>query len=104
MQSCCRVPSRFSGQVRLMQRPELEKTRKSAAAAAAELERQRNSARKKTTEEGEWERPRSHLFIRKGRLRRRKKQGDRTSLSSDPDASFFGMVSKGKDPLEDMME
>ena len=85
-----------------MQRPELEKTRKSAAAAAAELERQRNSARRKTTGEGEWERPRLHLFIRKGRLRRREKRGDRTSLSSDPDGSFFRMVSKGKDPLEDM--
>ena len=50
-----------------MQRPELAKTRRSVATAAAEeLEQQRNSKRKKTTEGGEWKRPRSCLFIRKG--------------------------------------
>ena len=44
---------RFSGQVRVMQRPRLTKTRR--AAAAAELERQRSNERKKMTEGGEWE-------------------------------------------------
>ena len=66
MQSCCGGSSRFSGQIRLMQQPELTRTRRSATMAAAELERQRNSERKKTTEGGEWKRPRSCLFIRKG--------------------------------------
>ena len=47
MQSCCGGSSRFSGQIRLMQRPELVRTRRSATAAAAELERQRDSERKK---------------------------------------------------------
>jgi hypothetical protein len=85
-----------------MQRPESVKTRGSTA--AAELERQRSSKRKKTTERGENGRPRSCLFIREGRLRRREKRGGQTSLSSGPDASVFGRVSKGKDPLEDMTE
>ena len=53
MQSCCGGPSCFFGQVRLMQRPELLKTRESAAAAAAKLEQQRDSERKKTNEGGE---------------------------------------------------
>ena len=66
MQSCCRGLLRFSGQVRLMQRPELAKIRRSATAAAAELELQRGSERKKTTEGGEWRRLRSCLFIRRG--------------------------------------
>ena len=73
MQSYCRDPSRFSGQVRLMQRPELVRMRRSAAAAAAELERQRSSERKKTTEGGEWKRPRSCLFIRECVNRRARK-------------------------------
>ena len=50
MQSCCGGSSRFSGQVRLMQRPELARTRRSATAAAAELERQRESEKKKTND------------------------------------------------------
>ena len=66
MQSCCGSSSRFSGQIRLMQWPELTRTRRSVMAVAAELERQRSSERKKTTEGGEWERPRSCLLIRKG--------------------------------------
>ena len=41
MRSCCGDSSRFSGQIRLMQRPELAWMRRSAMAAAAELERQR---------------------------------------------------------------
>ena len=44
MQSCCGGSSLFSGQIRLMQRPELVKTRRSAAAVAVKLlgaERQR---------------------------------------------------------------
>ena len=49
MQSYCRDPSRFSGKVRLMQRPELEKTRRSAA-AEEELERQYSGERRKTME------------------------------------------------------
>ena len=63
---CCGGTTRYSGQIRLMQRPELVRMRRSATAAAAELERQRDSERKKTTEGGEWGRPRSCLFIRKG--------------------------------------
>ena len=56
-----------------MQGPELVKTR-SATAAAAELEQRRKEVRggrqlKKENGKG----PRSRLFIRKGRLRRRKK-------------------------------
>ena len=54
MQSYYRDPSRFSGQVRLMQCPELVKTRRSAA-AAVELEQQHSSERRKTMEAtGEW--------------------------------------------------
>ena len=49
MQSYCRDPSCFSGHVRLMQRPELVKTRRSTA-AAVELERQHSSERRKTME------------------------------------------------------
>ena len=46
--------SRFSGHVRLMQRPELVKTRRSAAAAVG-LERQYSRERRKTMEAtGEW--------------------------------------------------
>ena len=70
MQGCSGGSSRFSGQTRLMQRPELVKTRSAAAAAAAELERQRSSERKKTTGRRRMGRPRSCLFIRKGKLRR----------------------------------
>ena len=50
MQSYCRDPSRFSGNVRLMQRPESVKTRRPAAAAAVELERQYSGERRKTME------------------------------------------------------
>ena len=52
MQDCYGGLSRFFGQTRLMQRPELVKTRRSAT-AAAELERQRSNKGKKTTEGGE---------------------------------------------------
>ena len=65
MQGCSGGSSRFSGQTRLMQRLELVKTR-SVTAAAAELERQRSSERKKTTGRRRMGRPRSRLFIRKG--------------------------------------
>ena len=40
----------LSGRVRLMQRPEAGKTRRPAAAAAVELERQRSGDRRKKTE------------------------------------------------------
>jgi len=43
-------PSRFSGHVRVMQRPELVKVRKPAAAATTELERQHSGERKKKME------------------------------------------------------
>ena len=49
MRSYCRGSSRFSGHVRLMQRPELVTTRRSAA-VAVELERQHSSERRKTME------------------------------------------------------
>ena len=49
MQSYCRDPSRFSGQVRLMQRPELVKTGRPAAAAAMELEWGNSGERRKTS-------------------------------------------------------
>ena len=49
MRSYCGGSSRFSGHVRLMQRPELVKTRRPAA-AAVELERQYSSERRKKME------------------------------------------------------
>ena len=75
MQGCSGGSSRFSGQTRLMQQPELVKTR--SAMAAAELERQRSSERKETSGRRRMGRPRSRLFIRKGRLRWHKKRGDK---------------------------
>ena len=66
----CGGSSRFSGQIRSMQRPEVKKTRRSAAMAVAELERQQNSERRKMTEGGELKRPRSCLFIREYANRR----------------------------------
>ena len=45
-----RRSSRFSGQIRVMQRPELVTTRRPAAAAAAELGQRSSGARKKTKE------------------------------------------------------
>ena len=71
---------------------------------AAELGWQRHSERKRMTEMGENGRPGSCLFIREDRLKQCEKRGDQTSLSSGPDASVFGTVSKSKDPLEDMAE
>ena len=54
MQSYYRDPSHFSGHIRLMQRPELVKARRSAA-AVVELERQYSRERRKTMEAtGEW--------------------------------------------------
>ena len=50
MRSYGGVSSRFSGHVRLMQRPELVKMRKPAAAAAAELGRQHSGERRKKME------------------------------------------------------
>ena len=58
--------SRFSGQTKLMQRSELVKTKRSATASAAELERQGRSKRKRMTGRRRMGRPRSRLFIRKG--------------------------------------
>ena len=69
----CGGSSHFSRQVRSMQRPEVEKTRRSAVMAAAELEWQRNSEGRKTNEGGEWKRPRSCLFIREYANRRARK-------------------------------
>ena len=43
-------PSRFSGHVRVMQRPELVKMKKPAAAVATELGRQHSGERKKKME------------------------------------------------------
>ena len=45
-----RRSSRFSGQIRVMQRPELMTTRRPAAATAAELGQGSSGARKKTKE------------------------------------------------------
>ena len=64
MQGCSGGSLRFSGQTRLMQRPELVKTR-SATAVAAELERQRSSKRKETTGR-RMGRQGLRLFIREG--------------------------------------
>ena len=64
MQGCSGGSSRFSGQTRLMQRPELVKTR-STTAVAAELERQGSSERKKMIGRRRMGRPRSRLFISK---------------------------------------
>ena len=43
-----RRSSRFSGQIRVMQRPELVTTRRPAAATATELEQRNSGARRKT--------------------------------------------------------
>ena len=50
MLESCGGRRRFSGHVRLMQRPESVKTRRPAAAAAVELERQYSGERRKTLE------------------------------------------------------
>ena len=50
MLESCGGRRRLSGHVRLMQRPELVKTRRPAAAAAVELERQYSGERRKTME------------------------------------------------------
>ena len=75
------------------------KTR-SAAAAAAELERQRTSERKKTTEGGEWKRPRSCLFIRKRLISGREKRGDQNMVIQLPRHLDFREGIKDKDPLK----
>ena len=76
MQDCSGGSSHFSGQTKLMQRPELVKMKRSATASAAELERQRSSERKRMTGRRRMGRPRSRVFIRKGKLRRHEKRGD----------------------------
>ena len=50
MRSYCGGSSRFSGHVRLMQRPELVKMMKPTAAAAAELGQQHSGERRKKME------------------------------------------------------
>ena len=52
-----RRSSRFSGQIRVMQRPELVTMRRPAAATAAELEQGSSGARKKTKKRGVAEGP-----------------------------------------------
>ena len=86
--------SRFSGQIRVMQRPELVTTRRPAAAAAAELGQRSSGARKKTKErevaEGASGRP-----IYKGELiSGRENQGDHGMIISPQNASIFGMAVK----------
>ena len=49
MLESCGGRGRLSGHVRLMQRPELEKTGRPAAAAAMELERENSGERRKTS-------------------------------------------------------
>ena len=66
MQDCSGGSLRFFGQTKLMQRPELVKTKRSVTASAVELERQRSSERKRMTGRRRMGRPRSRLFIRKG--------------------------------------
>ena len=73
MQSCCGGSSRFSGQIRLMRRPELVTTRRSTAAAAVgfeELEREREVERSKRSEDGERGiyRGSEKLFVRRFRM------------------------------------
>ena len=93
MQGCSGGSSRFSGQTRLMQRPELVKTR-SATAAAGELERQRSSERKKMTGRRRMGRPRSRLFTRKGKLRRHEKRGDKNYYPTAPTPRFLEQTIK----------
>ena len=95
MQGCSGVSPRFSAQTRLMQRPELVKTR-SATAVTAELEQQRSSERKKTTGRRRMGRPRSRLFIRKGKLRQREKRGDRVYYPAALTPRFSGWSVKAK--------
>jgi len=52
---CGGSPLRFYGPTRLMQRPKLVKMRRSAMVAAAELERQGSSKRRKMTGRRKWE-------------------------------------------------
>ena len=66
MQDCGGGSLRFSGQTKLMQRPELVKMKRSATASAAELEQQRSSEWKKMTGRRRMGRPWTRLFIRKG--------------------------------------
>ena len=64
-QVSCEGSPRFSGRIRVMQRPKSTKTWSSiAAAVAAELEQYGSSERKRTTEGGEWKDLRVGLFIR----------------------------------------
>ena len=83
MQSCCGGSSRFSGHVRLMQRPELVKTRRPAA-AAAELERQYSSERRKTMERERMRRRPVAAIYKEGLISEHEKRGDRNMVIQLP--------------------
>ena len=71
-----RRSSRFSGQIRVMQRPELVTMRRPAAAAAAELGQGSSSARKKTKEREVAEGPSGRPIYKGELISGREKQGD----------------------------
>ena len=78
-----RRSSRFSGQIRVMQRPELVTTRRPAAATAAELEQHGNSERKETTEKrGVAEGPSGRPIYKGELISGREKQGDHAVVIS----------------------
>ena len=86
-----------------MQRPELVRTRRPAAAAAAELEQGSSGKRKKTKKREVAEGP-SGRPIYKGKLiSGREKRGDHGVVISPRNASIFGMAVKIRS-VADMVE
>ena len=71
-----RRSSRFSGQIRVMQRPGLVTARRPTAAAAAELEQGSSGARKKTKKRGVAEGPSGRPIYKGELISGREKRGD----------------------------
>ena len=91
-----RRSSRFSGQIRVMQRPELVTTRRPAAATAAELE-QHGTVRGRRRQRKESEKGPSGRPIYKGELiSGRENQGDRGVVISPRNASILGRTVNAK--------
>ena len=88
--------SRFSGQIRVMQRPELVTTRRPAAAAAVELGQRSSGARKKTKEREVAEGPSGRPIYKGELISGREDQGVHGVVISSRNASIFGMTVKVK--------
>ena len=87
--------STLSGQIRVMQRPELVTTRRPAAATAVELEQHGNSERKEMTEKrGVAEGPSGRPIYKGELISGRENQGDHGVVISPRNASIFGMAVK----------